>query len=260
MGRAELVRFLDEAGVLHGVRWAYSSAVSRTLSDYSEDAGHDAAWLGGTRFVLFRDRLDRVFSCGRYALQAGEDASIGLDLLRVELTDKDIATMPMVDPGLVRRVDLNNSPGWHVGDLRFLLASCAFGKIDSLPWPQRSATKQRVATQPNPEPPPTLFDDMGPDCLGGLASLHDEGLDVETYVVVHTLDPVGQKRELVFGRPLLNRGGGHAWHWYENLLSGPASPSGRHSAPRPIGPDTVPDAQVRLRKQPAKPHRVDGQR
>lgn len=257
----DLIARLNDAGVLDGVRWAYASAVSRTLSDYSEDAGHDAAWLGSTRFVLFRDRLDRVFSCGKYALQSGADASAGLDLVRVELTDKDVETMPTVDPSLVRRADLNHSPGWQVGDLRFLLASCAFGKIHSLPWPQKSTTKQTVAMQPNPEPVPTLFDELAEDEVGGLVALDDDSLDLETFVVAHTLDPLGQKRELVFGRPQLNHGGGDAWHWYENLLAGPPLPGGHQEVlPRPSGPDTVPDALVRLRKTARQRDTADGQR
>ncbi|WP_454301702.1 hypothetical protein [Salana multivorans] len=258
--QTDLVTRLEDAGVLDGVRWAYASAVSRTLSDYSEDAGHDAAWLGSTRFVLFRDRLDRIFSCGRYALQAGDDASVGLDLVRVELTEKDIASMPTVAPYLVRRADLNHSPGWLFGDLRFLLASCAFGKIDSLPWPQKSTTKRTVAMQPNPEPPPTLFDDMAADEVGGLVALHDDTLDIDTFVVAHTLDVVNQRRELVFGRPQINHGGGDAWHWYENLLSGPPLQGGRQDVPQPTGPDTVPDAPVRLRKQADQRGATDGQR
>jgi len=258
--KTDLIARLNNAGVLDGVRWAYASAVSRTLSDYSEDAGHDAAWLGSTRFVLFRDRLDRVFSCGKYALQSGDDASAGLDLVRVELTDKDIETMPTVDPSLVRRADLNHSPGWQVGDLRFLLASCAFGKIYSLPWPQKSTTKQTVAMQPNPEPVPTLFDELADDEVGGLVALDDDSLDLDTFVVAHTLDPLGQKRELVFGRPQLNHGGGDAWHWYENLLAGPPLPGGRQDVPKPSGPDTVPDAPVRLRKKASQRDTADGQR
>ena len=258
--QTDLIARLEESRVLDGVRWAYGSAVARTLTDYSEDAGHDAAWLGNTRFVLFRDRLDRIFSCGRYALQAGDDASTGLDLVRVELTEKDIATMPTVTPDLVRRADLNHSPGWVVDDMRFLLASCAFGKIDSLPWPRKSTTKQTVAKQANPEPPPTLFDDIAPDEVGGLEALRDEVLDVDTFVVAHTLDAVGQRRELVLGRPQINHGGGNAWHWYENLLAGPPLVGGRQDAPRPAGPDTVPDAPVRLRKHDDQRKTVEGQR
>lgn len=66
-GRDDLVSTLDRAGVLVGIRWAYLSAAGRVLEDYSEAAGHDATWVGVTRFTLFRDRLDRVFSCRRYA-------------------------------------------------------------------------------------------------------------------------------------------------------------------------------------------------
>ena len=83
--KTDLIAKLQAAEIFNGIRWAYASAVSRTLADYSEDAGHDSAWLGSTRYTLFRDRLDRVFSCGKYGLQSGEDSAAGLDLVRIEL-------------------------------------------------------------------------------------------------------------------------------------------------------------------------------
>lgn len=256
----DLIVRLRAGGILDGIQWAYASATSRALADYSEDAGYDTAWLGSTRFILFRDRLDRVFACGKYALQSGADASAGLDLVRVELTEKDIEAMPAIAPDLVRRSDLNHSPGWLFEDVRFLLASCEFGKIDVLPWPQKSPTKQTVAKQPSPEPAPTLFDELAAGEVGGLLALADDALDVDTFVVAHTLDSVSQKRELVFGRPRLNHGGGDAWHWYENLLSGPSSWGSEQTIPRPTGPDSVPDAPVRLRDKAGQRDVADGQR
>src|SRR5215813_1409160 len=51
---------LGDAGILAGVRWAYESATRRALETYSEADGHDAAWLGNTRFTLFRLRRRRA--------------------------------------------------------------------------------------------------------------------------------------------------------------------------------------------------------
>jgi hypothetical protein len=256
--KTDLIAKLQAAEILNGIRWAYASAVSRTLADYSEDTGHDTAWLGNTRYILFRDRLDRVFSCEKYALQAGEDSAAGLDLVRIELTERDIKSMPSIDPGLVRRSDLNRSPGWFAEGLRFLIASADFGKIDALPWPRKSPTKQAVASQASPEPLPTLFDVLSEDEMAGLATLGDDTLDVETFVVAHSLDAVGHKQELVFGRPRLNEGGGDAWYWYENLLTSPTQPGGRQNAPQPTGPDSSPDAPVRLRKKSERSDEVAG--
>lgn len=251
--KTELIARLEGSGILDGIRWAYSSAVSRTLADYSEEAGYDAAWLGSTRYTLFRDRLDRVFSCGKYALQAGDDAATGLDLVHVELSELDVETMPSIRPDLVQRADLNHSPGWFFEGLRFLIASAEFSKIEDLPWPQKSPTKQAVARQPTPDPPPTLFDGLPAEEVASLVAMVDETLDVDTFVVAHSLDPVSQKRELVFGRPRLNEGGGGAWHWHENLLDGQALPGRRQNVPQLTGPDSVPDVVVRLRKQADSP-------
>lgn len=258
----DVIEELEADGVLNGVRWAYRSAVARTLEDYSEGAGHDAAWLGSTRFTLFRDRLDRVFTCERYSISGSSDngADVALDRLFEELTKEDIRTMPRLDRGLVNRADLNSSPGWTHAGRRFLLASCKPGEIDRLPWPQRSPTKQSVARQRNPEPEHTLFDDLDPEEVGGLEALGTaEELDLPTFVVAHTLDPLTGAPELVYGRPRLNTGGGKGWHWYENLLGVPPIEGGYRiddDASLPSGPRPVADAEVRLRR-PAEERRGD---
>lgn len=251
----DVIGELDEAGVLAGVRWAYLSATSRALETYSEADGHDAAWLGNTRFTLFRNRLDRVFACERYAVSSGDDDA-DLDLLRAELSERDVAAMPRLPADLVRRSNLNGSPGWAHGSRRFLLASSVFGKLDQLPWPQKSSTKQRVARQRNPEPPqPSLFEDFADEEIAGLeAALTDRELDMVTFVVAHSLDAVSQQVELAFGRPRLNSGGGQAWHWRQNLLGAAPVGGGRRTddTPLPTGPNVVPDAPVRLRNTAEK--------
>jgi hypothetical protein len=255
----DVIRELEAAGVLAGVRWAYLAAVSRTLEVFSEPDGHDAALFGNLRFTLFRDRLDRVFACDRYELQPGSAATDHLDLLYAELSQNDIQAMPQIVPDLVRRADLMGSPGWAIGGRRFLLAACAFGKLDSLPWPRKSPTKQRVARQPQPDPAqPSLFDDVADEEIAGLQELLAAAhrLDLETFVVAHTLESVSGDMELVFGRARLNNGGGEAWYWYQDLLTAPPADSGRHRGDtRLLPPDSVPDAPVRLRprtsEQPA---------
>lgn len=217
----------------------------RVLADYSEDAGHDSAWVGMTRFVLLRDRLDRAFSSGRYQLTPGADLSTGLDLVHAELPPEDIATLPLISSGAVRRVNMNNSPGWQHGKIRWLIASAPHGGLDRIPWPQKSATKQSVARQPNPDPEPSLFDDYDGEENGPTTG---ETLDADTFVVAHTLDAISGHRELILGRPRLNDGGGNPWHWRENLLDAPprGTRATRDPAP-PLPPDDVPDVEVRLR-------------
>jgi hypothetical protein len=253
----DVVADLEAAGVFAGVHWAYASAATRSLAIYSEPDGHDPSLLGSLRFTIFRDRLDRVFGCERYAVSLGDVAS-DLDLLYAELTDQDVETMPRLGPGVVRRADLNGSPGWAHGDRRFLLASSVSGKLDRLPWPQRSETKQRVARQRNPQlQQPTLFDDFALEEVDGLAAAvtgpDQQGesgeLDMATFVVAHSLDPLSHQQELVFGRPRLNAGGGQAWHWRLDLLSVPLVSRDRRTgeaAPTP-DPNAVADAPVRLR-------------
>jgi hypothetical protein len=251
----EVIADLGAAGVLAGLQWAYLSAATRVLETYSEADGDDPALLGSSRFTRFRDRLDRVFGCERYAVRPN-GGNADLDLLYDQLSERDIDTMPRLDTALVRRSDLNGSPGWAHGERRFLLASCEFGRLDRIPWPQKSKTKQRVARQRTPDPAqPSLFENFAEEEIGGLAALTaGDELDLMTFVVAHSLDPLSRQIELVFGRPRLNAGGGAAWHWRQNLLGMPPADGRRGSgdAPLPAGPDTMPDAPVRLRRQPTQ--------
>jgi hypothetical protein len=257
----DVVGNLGDAGVLAGVRWAYRSAVSRTLEDYSEADGHDATWLGITRFTLFRNRLDRVFACERYAVEPPE-ADSDLDVLYEELSDDDVDAMPRLAPGVVIRSDLNGSPGWAHGQRRFLLASCVFGDLDQLPWPRKSATKQRVAQQPSPDPAPqgSLFDGLAADEVGGLQAVRAGGHDLDTFVVAHSLDPVSYRSELVIGRPRLNASGGAAWHWRHDLLDLAPVGGGRRTddVPSRVDPSDESDAPVRLRRPAGEDRDVRG--
>jgi hypothetical protein len=253
----DVIAELGDAGVLAGVRWAYESATRRALETYSEADGHDAAWLGNTRFTLFRDRLDRVFACDRYAASAAD--GLDLDVLYAELSDQDLMTMPRLPPGLVRRCDLRGSAGWGYRGWRFLLASGEFGGLATLPWLHKSTTKQLVALQRDPGVrQPSLFEtllatDGGPEVFDGIEAAllaADRELDLVTYVVAHSLDAFSGEIELVLGRPRLNLGGGPAWHWYQDLLTVPLPGAGRRTDPGqvPAGPAGVPDAPVRLRR------------
>ena len=156
----DVIEGLTAAGVLTGIRWAYESATRRSLEIYSEADGHDSAWLGHTRFTLFRDRLDRVFACERYAVPTA-DGRLDVDVLCAELSERDLATMPRLAPGLVRRADLRGSAGWAYRRHWFLIASAEFGRLETLPWQEKSVTKQLVAMQPSPDlRQPSLFEDL----------------------------------------------------------------------------------------------------
>lgn len=248
---SDLVGRLESAGVLDGLRWANESASRGTLDDYSEWKGHDAAWLGLTRFTLLRDRIDRFTSSGRYEISVDEFADQGLDVLHEALTRREIREMPELANDLVNRADLNGSPGWRIGKVRILLASCAYGKIETLPWPRKSPTKQKVARTPHLDPQMTLFEGMPEEELAGLLAIH-EGVDnLTNLVVAHSLDPIRHRSELVLGRPRYNWGGGSAWHWSKDLLADPPSRGSRRTPPSTPPPDRddVPDAPVQLRRQ-----------
>jgi len=248
----EVIAELTAAGVLSGIRWAYESATRRSLETYSEADGHDLAWLGNTRFTLFRDRLDRVFACQRYATTATGGA-LDLDLLHAELSERDLATMPRLAPGLVCRADLRGSAGWVYRGRRFLTAAAEFGRLDALPWLEKSVTKQIVAMQRSPDHrQPSLFEALPPEdgALDPALLAADRELKLPTFVVAHTLDADTGEIELTFGRSRLNLHGGSAWYWREDLLDLPLPAARRTEAPVWAAiddPSGVPDAPVRLR-------------
>ena len=257
---------LGRAGIVAGICWAWHSTVRKVLSDYEPATGHDQGWLGYTAHTIFRDRLDRVSSCDRFALGEDVDPSSGVDVVREGLDSVDVDTMPLLAPSLVRRADLNGSPGWRHGEWRWLLASYSHGKSDRIPWPQKSPTKQRVAAQPSP-------DDLTLFGIEEVLSLDEVAIqvakqptvDVRTLVVAHSVDGTTSQPELYFGRTKLNSGGGYAWHWKVNLTSPPPGSEGGRTAmpqrPGSPGPNVVPDAPVKIRPGSAqRPTRQDGRR
>ncbi|MFD1046635.1 hypothetical protein ACFQ1S_14285, partial [Kibdelosporangium lantanae] len=224
-----VVGALRRAGVIDGIWWACRSAVDRSLDLYSEADGHTPTLLGYTRHTLFCDRLDRVFSCGRYAVSPG-DMHGGLDQLYAELSPRDIDTMPELDPALVIRSDVDGSPGWVHNGRRFVLSSIGYGKIDSVRWDRKSVTKQKVARQSDSGPTqPSLFETIGTAELGEQQMLlvASTQLDLPTFVVGHSLTPDTGNYELVLGRTRENADGGRPWRWRVDLLQGPFAGGGR---------------------------------
>lgn len=247
---------LEGTRVLDGLRWAAQSSAERVLSDFDADTGHDQGWLGYTHHKLLKDRIDRVFSCGKYAVPSPDEDAAGMDVLGAGLSQQDLLDMPHVSTGVVLRDDLNGSPGWRTREWRWLLASFRYGDGERIPWPQKSPTKQRVAAQPQPDQLAFDAEQMGmPGLADVLADLSQLPVAPTTTLVMgHSLDPFAGGLQLPFGRPRLNHGGGDCWYWMTDLLDGwnPAGGRGRlggAGSPAGPGPNVVPDAPVRLRRQ-----------
>ncbi len=250
--RKRILGTLGETDVLRGIRWAFESAARRTREDYDEPTGHNATWVGITRWVLLCDRLDRVFSCGKYATREDSSGTVGLDILVATLTEAEQSTFPHIEPGTVVRDDLVGSPGWRNGEVRWLLASAGFGGVDELDWSRRSQVKQRTAKQIDPDNDQlsildVLMDDPGAAKLREALEQATE-FDITTLVVTHSHDIDTNDRELYIGLPSMDDQDS-AWAWKENLLIDPPTDGGRQRPPvtAPEGPSDVPDAPVRLR-------------
>lgn len=246
---------LTPTRVLEGVRWAARTSAARVMDDFDADTGYDQGWIGYSFHKLLKDRLDRVFACGKFAVASPEQADEGLDVLGAGLSQADVETMPDVAPGVVLQDDLNGSPGWRSGEWRWLLASCRYGEVDRIPWQQKSPTKQRVAAQPAPGQLTFDAEQMGmPGLADVLADLSNLRLvPTTTLILGHALDPDTGNVQLPFGRPRLHADDEDCWYWRQDLLQGqdPGGGAGRAGAPdAPNGPapSDVPDAPVRLRR------------
>lgn len=236
--RDEVLRSLRESGIQDAIKWAFQSAVRRSLETYDERDGHDGTWLGITRHVLFRNRLDRVFSCQQYTTASTQDEEFDNERY-ARLSELDQETMPNIPPGKVNRANLNGSPGWSFNEIWFLISSAEFRKFEKIRWADKSLIKQLVAAIPNPDPsqPEIAFEG-------------DDAIPRPVFVVAHSLESVYKDTELAFGKPRDNSEEGSAWNWLAYLISPrtkSAIQAGGTDIPLQGIAENVPDAPVRLR-------------
>lgn len=247
----DAVNDLGANGVLTGLGWAWDSARLQTMGAFEPDTGHNQGWVGYNAFTVLTDRLDRVFSLGRFSVGPSQDPALGADVLAQGLLPGEFDRMPHLEPGLVARDDLNRSPGWRSLGWRILLQSYGGLDIDRIPWSKKSWTKQRVALQPAPEQLSFDFGDlpMAVDVLDDLSGLPSSDTPIVTLVGAYSIDAVTGNSAFYIGRPSFNHGGGAAWYWRVQVdNAGPADGGGRvipHPGGSPYSP--VPDADVRLR-------------
>lgn len=255
--RDDILLTLEEAGIAEGFRWAYRSAARQVAEDFSEESGHDTGWAGYSRYVLIRDRLNRVFSCGRYALAIDAAPGDGRDVVLAGLPQSEIETMPLIEANLVRSSNLNHSTGWSHEGVRWLLASAPYRKLNAIRWETKSPTKRLVAQQRDFNPDQgSLFEELLETELAVLADMalpEVSDLDQMTLVLAHSQDTVSWQGELGIGMPRLSNGDGSSWTWFEDLLTAPPVREGSR-ATVPAAPVldvhlNEPDAPVKLRNK-----------
>jgi len=245
---------LQANGVLAALAWACGSARHQTLQSFDPETGHSQAWIGYNMFTILEDRLNRVFSLGRFVIDTDTDPALGVDLLAQGLATGEFDRMPHLPPGLVIRDDLNKSPGWLSQGWRILLQSYGGMDIDEIKWAQRSQTKRRVAGQPRPDEPMLDLPEfqMAADVLADLSKREPSDTPIVTLVLAYAIDAVTGVSAFYLGHPRLNYGGGEPWHWRVPIDDSGISGTGRglrpgSSADQPSSP--VEDAEVRLRPQ-----------
>jgi hypothetical protein len=215
---------LESDGVLEGIRWAWKSASAQTLRSFMPSTGHDQAWLGYNAFKVFTDRLDRVFSCGRFESEDNVSRTDRGRLLREGLMAGEYEEMPRLAPELVVRSDLHGSFGWRRGSWRILLQSYGALAVDDIRWPQKSPTKREVAAQRERSlrasqlmlPLDGQALPMAAEVVGDIPAM-SSSMPVTTLVGAYSIDASTRKSSIYLGRTRYNRNGERPWHWRVRL-------------------------------------------
>lgn len=244
---------LETSGALDAIAWAFEWAFWRVNKDYDSAAGHGQAVVGVLAYTYAVDLFNRLAAGGRYRLPAGESMERGLDVLQEGIAVEAYRAMRALDCGGIRRVDFAGSPGWVVGDFRWILQSMPFGGVDKINWAEKSETKQRAGRQ--------VFFHGNP----GLFKLDDYGLDTDvdlafegrTLVVAHGFNGETGEYQVFIGQSrAADQQGTGPWHWRTLVASGgfgPLDPSGRLVGPHQPGLPPLleaPDVVVRFRARP----------
>lgn len=250
ISRQRALEILTANDVARGIAWAFNSACDQALEDFTRGTGYGALTAGVGRYELIADRLDRVFSCGDYAVADGME-SVGLDVLYEGLTERAIQTMPVIPAGSVVRSNFRGSNGWALGGFRFITHSFALGELARINWTQASKTLQAVSRQPADETDlMTLLDVMlNLEQRNDLAAQDDlPSITMPTLVLAHALDRHTAERQLAIGHSRYNDDERDPWNWHEDLLARPeADPRGRMVPEVPSPMEQEPDVVVRLR-------------
>lgn len=243
----------EKNGVLELLPWAATTMFKRVAQDYDEAAGHNQTVVGVLAFTYLQDLLDRATSCGDYALPADATIAKGSDLLREGITQSAFEAMPRLDHGLAKRSNYNGSPGWAIGDTRWLLQSFPFGGIERIQWNQKSPSKQNVAKQPYASADETLsgWDELGVE--DGAAPGLDDFVGT-TLILAHGFDRESGAFEMFLGRSRSRANSGESpWYWKRRVSHGGGYVPDIKTPAEPLLPGNPPvrdvaDTEVRLRE------------
>jgi hypothetical protein len=228
---------LAASGLATVIKWAAPVAFARTAQDFDEDSGHDQSIIGGHNYVYVRDLMDRSTGNGRYA-RGADVTGLGDDFVSRGIPAQALTTMPNLENDSIVRSDYQQSPGWAAGNIRLLIQSYKFGKIDKIRWVRPA--KKRVAGQQFRTSVPLFEDeDMGLQSVPGIPD--DDGFDGTTLIAAHASNPITGQFELYIGQsknPAYR--GDSCWHWRRLLLRDGQSPLDLRAPASPDLPGIAP--------------------
>lgn len=246
---ADVLEAFEGEQVLELFEWVGRTVHARVFQDYEEEAGHNQTTVGTLAHAYLVDQFDRATGCGRFKLPADLPREDGAHLVRAGISDEDFETMPRIEPGAIIRSNCNGSAGWASGDIRWVLQSHEFGRVDRINWSQKSPTKQVIASEPFADDPHALFgyEELGMEALNATFT-------GTTLVLAHAFNRRTGAYEMHLGRSRNSspREDG-PWHWRVPVASGGSDAAAAARVEWSIGlPGTaasvdVPDTPVRLR-------------
>jgi hypothetical protein len=241
---------LENDGIVAAIRWVFEWVFWRVNKDFDPSAGHNQTVVGVLAFTYACDLFNRLAAAGRYRLPEGAAGDRGLDILRDGIPSEAFEAMLNLDVSRIRRNDFMGSPGWSVGNVRWILQSMPYGGVDKINWNDKSDTKQSAGRQPYSYGNPGLFELEQYD----LASEIDPGFSGTTFVLAHSFNGETGEYEAFMGRSrAADQLGASPWHWRRRVASGgfgptdPPEDGDRGWLPGTPPVPIAPDASVRIR-------------
>lgn len=198
----------DLAPIVPAIRWALTFGIESALEQYDPTLGHNQWILGSLAYNQILDRFERVFSTGNY--RAPSDTSIILPTADVLEGLPEVATdlMPRIQPGLVRKVHVNQTPCFRFGPYLLFTQSIGTKPLNDFSWAAlRRKTKQDIARLPYDSTAET----------GQLALDLDCDLLPRSNFVIISYRFSSSGFEAGYGLARDNSSGGSPWYWLSEL-------------------------------------------
>lgn len=199
----------DLSPIVPAIQWAMTAGLENALSQYDPVSGHDQWVLGCLAYNQINDKVDRVFATGKYR-SSGEAVAPALEAdVLYGLPEAVINTMPTIEPGLVSRGLVEQTPCLRYREYALLTQSTGDAPLDDFRWETlKKKTKTKIASL-----------EYGDAALTGEQLTFSLGLDRlpsnRFIMIAYRITKSGF--ETGYGVARNNSAGGPPWYWFTPL-------------------------------------------